>query len=59
MGFAGYVTVRVQFYCVGCHCLTLHVSAYMAIFRCVGYFLFHMPEGMCLQADTHARNKKN
>jgi hypothetical protein len=22
------------------HCLTLHVSAYMAIFMCVGYFIF-------------------
>jgi hypothetical protein len=22
---------------VSCHCITLHVSAYMAIFRCVGY----------------------
>jgi hypothetical protein len=24
MGFAGYVTVCVQLYCVSCHCLTLH-----------------------------------
>jgi hypothetical protein len=22
------------------HCLSLHVSAYMAIFKCVGYFIF-------------------
>jgi hypothetical protein len=35
MDFAGYVTVCVQLYCVSCHCLTLHVSAYMAIFRCI------------------------
>jgi Ca2+/H+ antiporter len=27
-------------------CLSLHVSAYMAIFRCVGYFIF-MPKGFC------------
>jgi hypothetical protein len=40
MGFTGYVSVCVQFYCVGFHCLSLHVSAYMAIFRCVGYFIF-------------------
>jgi hypothetical protein len=40
MGFAGYVTLCVQLYCVSCHCLTLHVSAYMAIFKCVGYFTF-------------------
>jgi hypothetical protein len=47
MGFAGYVTVCVRLYCVSCHCLTLHVSAYMAIFRCVGYFYFRMPKGIC------------
>jgi hypothetical protein len=33
MGIAGYVSVCVQNYCVGFHCLSLHVSAYMAIFR--------------------------
>jgi hypothetical protein len=32
--------VCVQLYCVGFHCLSLHVSAYMAIFMCVGYFIF-------------------
>jgi hypothetical protein len=32
--FARYVTVCVQLYCISCHCLTLHVSAYMAIFGC-------------------------
>jgi hypothetical protein len=37
MGFAGYVSVCVQLYCVSCHCLTLHVSAYMAIFKGGGY----------------------
>jgi hypothetical protein len=69
MGFAGYVTVCVQLYCASCHCLTLHVSAYMAIFRCVGYFYFHTPEGICfadffvfffvtIVTNTHARNKK-
>jgi hypothetical protein len=47
MGFVGYVIVCVQLYCVSCHCLTLHVSAYMAIFRCVVCFYFHMPEGIC------------
>jgi hypothetical protein len=25
---------------VGFHCLSLHVSAYMAIFRCVGVFIY-------------------
>jgi hypothetical protein len=40
MGFAGYVSVCVQLCCVRFHCLSLHVSAYMAIFRCVGYFIF-------------------
>jgi hypothetical protein len=40
MDFAGYVSVCVQLYCVGFHCLPLHVSAYMAIFRSVGYFIF-------------------
>jgi hypothetical protein len=25
---------------VGFHCLSLHVSAYMAIFRCVGFFIY-------------------
>jgi hypothetical protein len=39
MSFAGYVSVCVQLYCVGFHCLSLHVSAYMAIFT--------------LQADKH------
>jgi hypothetical protein len=32
MGFAGYVSVCMQLYCVSFHCLTLDVSAYMAIF---------------------------
>jgi hypothetical protein len=40
MRFAGYVSVCVQLYCVGFHCLALHISAYMAIFRSVGYFIF-------------------
>jgi hypothetical protein len=29
MGFAGYVSVCLQLYCVGFHCLSLHVSAYV------------------------------
>jgi hypothetical protein len=37
MGIEVYVSVCVQLYCVGFHCLSLHVSAYMAIFKCVGY----------------------
>jgi hypothetical protein len=40
MGIASYVSVCVQLYCVGFNCLSLHVSAYMAIFKCVGYFIF-------------------
>jgi hypothetical protein len=45
MGFAGYVTICLHLYCVSCHCLILHVSAYMTICKCVLYFYFHMPEG--------------
>jgi hypothetical protein len=48
MGFAGYVSVCVQLYCVGFHCLSLHVSFYMGIFRCVGYFI--LLEGFCFGA---------
>jgi hypothetical protein len=33
---------------VSCHCLTLHVSAYLAIFRCVGCYYSHVLEGICL-----------
>jgi hypothetical protein len=33
--------------CFACY---VSFSAYMAIFRCVGYFYFHMPEGFCLAA---------
>jgi hypothetical protein len=49
MSFADYVAVSVQLYCVGCHCLTLHVSAYMAILKGAVYifFYFHMPEVIC------------
>jgi hypothetical protein len=36
-GIAGYVSVCVQLYCVGFHCLSLHGLVYKAIFRCVGY----------------------
>jgi hypothetical protein len=46
MGFAGYVSVCVQLYCVNCHCLTLHVSAYRAMFVC------------SKQTNTHTRNNK-
>jgi hypothetical protein len=49
MGSASYVIVCMQLYCVSCHCLTLHVSAYMAIFKCVVYFYFYMPEGIFVQ----------
>jgi hypothetical protein len=51
MGFAGYVSVCVELYCVSFHCLSLHVSAYMAIFKCVGYLYFHMLEGFCFAAS--------
>jgi hypothetical protein len=50
VAFAGYVSVCVQLYCVGFHRLSLHVSAYMVIFKCVGYFYFHMLEGFCFAA---------
>jgi hypothetical protein len=41
--------VDVSCHCLtfSCRCFTLHVSAYMAIFRCVGYFYFHIAEGIC------------
>jgi ABC-type uncharacterized transport system permease subunit len=51
MGFAGYVSVCVQLYCVGFHSLSLHVSVYMAIFKRIGYFYFHIPEGFYVAAD--------
>jgi hypothetical protein len=48
MGFAGYVAAACSFIVdVSCHCFRLHVSAYMAIFRRVGYFYFYIPEGIC------------
>jgi hypothetical protein len=50
MSIAGYVPVCVQLYCVGFHCFTL-VSAYMAIFKCAGYFIF-----ICLK-DSAKRKK--
>jgi hypothetical protein len=31
---------------------TLHVSAYMAIIKCVGCFYFHIPEGICFAGFT-------
>jgi hypothetical protein len=37
-----------------CRCSTLHVSAYMAIFRSVGCFYFHTPEGICFAGFTCA-----
>jgi hypothetical protein len=40
MSIAGYVSVCVQLYCVGFLCLSLHASAYMAIFKCVRYVIF-------------------
>jgi hypothetical protein len=40
MGIAGYVSVCVQLYYVGLNCLSLHVSAYMAIFKRVGIFIY-------------------
>jgi hypothetical protein len=40
----------VQLYCVGFHCLSLHVSAYMAIFKRVGLINFQMPAGFCFAA---------
>jgi hypothetical protein len=30
---------------VSCHCFTLHVSAYMTIFRCIGCYYCHVLEG--------------
>jgi hypothetical protein len=53
MGFAVYVSVM-QPYCVGFHCLSLHVSAYMAIFRRAGYFIF-----ICLKETTKITEEKS
>jgi hypothetical protein len=36
-----------KLYCVSCRCFRPHVSAYMAIFKCIVHFYFHMPEGIC------------
>jgi hypothetical protein len=47
MSIAGYVSICVQLYCVGFHCLSLHVSAYMAVFKCEGY-LFYMLGEFCI-----------
>jgi hypothetical protein len=43
-----------MFHCLtfSCRCFTLHVSAYMAIFKCVGRFYFHIPEGNCFAGFT-------
>jgi hypothetical protein len=43
-----------MFHCLtfSCRCFTLHVSAYMAIFRRVGCFYFHIPEGICFAGFT-------
>jgi hypothetical protein len=48
-GFNGFCRLcyRLRAALLCCHCLTLHVSAYMTIFRCVAYFYFHIPEGLC------------
>jgi hypothetical protein len=54
MGFAGYVSVCVHLYCVSFHCLSLHVSAYMAIFKYVGYFTFII----CLK-DSVSQQQQN
>jgi hypothetical protein len=32
---------------VSCHCFTLNVSAYMAIFKCVGCYYSHVLEETC------------
>jgi hypothetical protein len=53
MGIAGYVSACVQLYCVGAHFLSLHVSTYMAIFRCVRYFIF-----VCLKDTASQKGKK-
>jgi hypothetical protein len=48
MSFARYVAVCVQLYSASFHCLTIHVSAYMAIFRCVVYFYLCLKESASL-----------
>jgi ABC-type arginine/histidine transport system permease subunit len=41
VGIAGYVSVCfAALLYVGFHCLSLHVSAYMAIFKGVGFFIY-------------------
>jgi hypothetical protein len=44
VGFAGYVSICVLVYCMLVfHCISLHVSAYMAIFMCVGVIVCWFP----------------
>jgi hypothetical protein len=46
--------VMLPFHCLtfSCRCFTLYVSAYMAIFRSVGCFYCHIPEGICFAGFT-------
>jgi hypothetical protein len=46
-----------MFHCLtfSCRCFTLYVSAYMAIFKCVGCFYFHIPERICFAGFTCMR----
>jgi hypothetical protein len=37
---------------VSCHCFTLHASAYMAIFRCVGCYYSHVLEGISFAGSS-------
>jgi hypothetical protein len=49
MSIAGYISVRVQLYCVGFHCFTTCFSLHGHLQVC-RIFYFHMLEGFCFAA---------
>jgi hypothetical protein len=61
MGIADYVSVCVLLYrMLVFHCLSLHISAYMAIFRCVGFFIqTDNKERASRQTHTQGNNENN
>jgi hypothetical protein len=39
--------------------IVVHVSAYVAIFKCVGFFYFRIPEGICFASFTCTYSFRN
>jgi hypothetical protein len=54
LGIAGYVSICVQLYCVGFHCLSLRFGLHGHLQVC-RIFYFHMLEGFCFAAPTHVK----